>query len=109
MIPRAARRYRSWRFVAGKAGVLPSPRECTNQDSTGGGRQGKQRPRGCLRICRIKVGEEVGVARMPQAAGIVGHEIDRPRDIMVPSHIAMMPLVKGIVLEKVGACRYRRR
>ena len=40
---------------------------------------------------------------MPQAAGIVGHGIDGPRNVVMPRHITMLALVKGTESEQVGA------
>ena len=105
MFPIAATRHRSWRCVGGKAAVLPSPGECTNQCRAGVGRQGKQPP-GCrLRVSTGKMSEQIGVRKVPQSAGIIRHSIDGAGNVVMTGDITMVALVQSIVLQEVGTGR----
>ena len=46
--------------------------------------------------------EEGVVREVPASAGVVGHSIGGPRDVVVQGGVAVVPLVKGVETEEVG-------
>ena len=49
--------------------------------------------------------EQSGIIKMPEAAGVVGHRVERAWDKVVAGVVAVRPLEKGVEAKEVGTCR----
>lgn len=64
-----------------------------------------QLPRAHLGVTSQKMGEKGRIRQVPEATGIVGHDIGFARNVVMGGNIAKVALVKGIHTEQVGAGR----
>ena len=51
------------------------------------------------------MGKQSGVVKLPEAAGVVGHRVQRARDKVVAGVVAVRSLEKGVEAEEVSPCR----
>ena len=88
-------------------GSVKEPRHGRHPVTQGGVRGGngrgvgaEQSPRLCLRIGRIKIGQEIKVRRMKEAGSIISHAVVRARDVIANFYVAMEALVEGMLPKK---------
>jgi hypothetical protein len=73
--------------------VLPFLEERTSQGRIGSDGQGKQSPRGRLRVGLIKMGEKLIIGQIPAPTSIIGHGIHGAGDVMMASKVSMVALM----------------
>jgi hypothetical protein len=66
------------------------------------GPQVAETPRLRLRVTRVKACEELLIGELPEAGGVVGHNVGGARDIIGLGQVAVMPLVEARDAEEVG-------